>query len=138
MSKEKKKKKTKKAKKGKKHSNARRKKIGGFNFASRAEAYRYVSLMRMVKAQEISNLELQPKFPICVKDDLICTYIADFKYTTKEGEVVVEDVKGRVFPMYRLKLKLFKACYPQLTFYEVRPIRRSKKRKKITWDIQEK
>ena len=33
-------------------------------------------------------------------------YLADFAYRTKDGTIVVEDVKGAVTPEFRLKRKL--------------------------------
>lgn len=40
-----------------------------------------------------------------------CTYIADFVYTTKEGEKVVEDTKGVRTPDYIIKRKLMLEKY---------------------------
>jgi len=41
---------------------------------------------------------------------LICKLIADFRYN-KNGEDIVEDYKGILTPVFKLKAKLFKANY---------------------------
>jgi hypothetical protein len=86
--------------------------VDGFVFASRREANRYSELKLMEYAGEIKNLELQPKYPCLVNGVLVCTYIADFRYTaTKRGNQVVEDAKGVKTPLYRVKKKLTEALY---------------------------
>lgn len=91
--------------------NAKRTEVDGFVFASRHEANRYSELKLMESAGEITHLGLQPKFPIFVAGNLICTYIADFEYRTKSGTYVVEDAKGVKTDVYRLKNKLVRALY---------------------------
>lgn len=114
--------------------NAIKTEVDGYIFASKREANRYSELKLLEMAGEISNLELQPEFPVVINDKNICTYIADFKYTTKVKKVViapdpnqwnrdmeigsyiadmeiVEDVKGVKTPVYRLKKKLVQALY---------------------------
>jgi len=59
---------------------------------------------------EISNLEMQPKFPISIEGRHICNYFADFRYC-RQGESVVEDVKGVKTAVYRLKKKMVEAQY---------------------------
>jgi len=76
-------------------------------------------LRLLERAGEISNLELQPKFPITVNGTKVCTYIADFAYFTPK-EKIVEDVKGVLTPMYRLKKKLTEAVYRGVKITEVR------------------
>jgi len=88
--------------------------IDNVTFDSLAEAHRYSELKLMEMAGEISYLELQPKFPIIVNGKKIATYIADFRYKTKDGLVIIEDVKSsatRKLPVYRLKKKLIAALY---------------------------
>jgi hypothetical protein len=45
----------------------------------------------------------------------ICEYWADFSYNDKDGNLVVEDVKGRhagpAWAMFRVKAKLMKAIH---------------------------
>lgn len=85
--------------------------VGGVTFASKKEAARYVMLKAMEQAGEISDLELQPSYPLKVNGVLICTYRGDFRYREKDGTVVVNDVKGFLTPAYRIKKKLMKALY---------------------------
>ncbi len=90
--------------------NAKKTEVDGFVFDSRAEARRYSELMILEKAGEISELQLQPVFPIFIKGKLICHYMADFGYKEK-GKWIVEDVKGVKTPVYRLKKKMVEAAY---------------------------
>jgi hypothetical protein len=84
--------------------------VDGHKFASRAEARRYNELKLFQLSREISDLELQPKFPLVVNGELVCTYIADFSYEQR-GYRVIEDVKSPVTktPLYRIKAKLLRA-----------------------------
>ena len=83
--------------------------VDGITFASKAEARRYGELKLLVRAGEIQNLELQPKFALVgIGATKICQYRADFAYQHTNGPLVVEDVKGMKTPVYRLKAKLFR------------------------------
>ena len=86
-------------------------------FASKKEAMRYKELKFLLQEQRISDLVLQPKFPIEVCGKKICTYIADFIYN-EDGKQVVEDVKGVKTSVYRIKKKLTEAIY-NITIKEV-------------------
>ena len=86
----------------------------GHNFASKAEMRRYEELKLLVRAKEISNLELQPKFLLQdsfrMEDGKLIRklhYVGDFMYTEKDGKVIVEDVKGIETDHYKIKKKLF-------------------------------
>ncbi len=74
----------------------------------------------MEKAQLIRNLELQPRFPLIVNGTKVCTYIADFTYFERTGRVI-EDVKSKPTktPVYRLKIKLFRALDPGIDHREI-------------------
>lgn len=65
----------------------------------------------MEKFGDITDLVVQPRFPLTVNGSLICTYIADFQYKNKDGKVIVEDSKGMVTPIYRIKKKLMHAIF---------------------------
>lgn len=84
--------------------------IDGITFDSKKEAARYAELKILLKGKVISNLELQPSFPVVVNDKKICVYKADFSYT-ENGKSAIEDVKGVRTPVYRLKKKLVEALY---------------------------
>ena len=88
----------------------RRTVVDGIAFDSAAEARRYQELRLLERAGEISGLELQPRYPLEVNEQLVTTYFADFRYLD-HGIEVVEDVKGWRTPVYRLKKKFMKAVY---------------------------
>ena len=83
----------------------------GNTFASGKEGKRYLVLRQDEIDGTISGLELQPKFKFELCGVKICTYIADFKYTTLQGDEIIEDVKGFKTDVYKLKKKLMKAFY---------------------------
>lgn len=100
----------------------------GTEFQSKKEAARYADLLLLLRAGEIYDLQVHPKFPIRVNGQAICTYIADFSYVDRQtGAVVVEDVKGQgkakrgkdgklrrfttCTPAFNLKRKLMMAVY---------------------------
>ncbi len=84
---------------------AKKTEIDGYVFDSKAEAGRYSYLLLLEKAGEISDLSLQPVFPLIVNEKYIGKYIADFQYKDQDGNRVVEDVKGMATPVFRLKKK---------------------------------
>lgn len=90
----------------------------GIEFASKKEAKRYLDLKVLLRAGQISDLELQPKFPLVVSGKKVCTYVADFAYTENRKRIV-EDVKGVKTPVYRLKRKLLLALVPDLDHREI-------------------
>ena len=88
--------------------------LDGITFHSRKEANRYSELKLLLKAGEITDLELQKKFPMVVNGQKVCEYWSDFHYKDRTGQEVTEDTKSpitRKEPTYRLKNKLFKALY---------------------------
>ena len=85
---------------------------------SKTEAKRCVELHLLQSQGVIRLLEMQPKFLCQVNGVKICTYIADFAYFTDVR--VVEDVKGQLTPVYKLKKKLVEALHPGVKIVEVR------------------
>lgn len=87
--------------------------VDGIRFQSRAEARRYQELRLLEHAGEISELELQPRFPLHapVKGrsnvyERVGEYRADFRYRSGPfGDLVIEDVKGHPTALYRWKKK---------------------------------
>jgi len=94
--------------------------LGGLTFNSPAEARRYAELKSAEQAGFIHDLELQPAYPCVVNGVLVCTYRADFRYRTKDGKEVVEDVKGNKLQVVKLKKRLVSALYPGTKISEVR------------------
>lgn len=91
--------------------NAKRVVIDGFKFDSQAEAKRYGELKLLWRAGKITALVLQPRFPIVVNGEKICTYVADFMYETDDGEKIIEDTKGFLTDVYVIKKKLMLAVH---------------------------
>lgn len=101
--------------------------VDGIKFHSKREASRYQELKLMVRSGDIKELVLQPRFPMYIDGELVCTYVADFKYKTKKlykwqpveskaGKIiewvdVVEDVKGARTEVYKIKKALLRALY---------------------------
>lgn len=90
---------------------SQRTEVDGIKFHSKKEAARYAELRMLEMAGEISRLILQPQFGLIVNGIKIGKYIADFAYTDKEGNKIVEDVKGVRTREYLIKKNLMLACY---------------------------
>lgn len=84
--------------------------IDNIRFDSKAEAKRYGELKLLERSGEISNLILQPRYPLYCNGVKVCTYVADFEYISADA-ATTEDVKGVKTPVYRLKAKMFAAEY---------------------------
>lgn len=85
--------------------------IGGKIFDSKKEALRYVQLKEMENKGEIKDLQLQVKYCFVYNGVKIASYVADFAYLKKDGQSVVEDVKGFKTNIYRLKKKMMRAFF---------------------------
>lgn len=85
--------------------------VDGITFDSRREADRYLVLKSMEEDGCIEDLrrqvryELVPAFDVDGKHYRPVFYVADFVYR-ENGHEVIEDVKGVVTDVYRLKRKL--------------------------------
>lgn len=90
--------------------------VNGITFDSKREADRYLVLKSMEEDGAIKDLrrqvryELIPAFDVDGKHYRPVYYVADFVYR-EDGKEVVEDVKGMVTDVYRLKSKLFARRY---------------------------
>lgn len=98
--------------------------VDGIRFASRREARRYRVLKILVRAGQISHLELQPRFPLGTDSAPVmlrsrrypkgrrAAYFADFKYRDVwTGDWVIEDAKGIDTPVSRLKRAIVEVQY---------------------------
>lgn len=84
----------------------------GKTFDSKKEAERYSQLVLLERAEVITGLMTQPRYPLKVNGKLVCTYIADFEYYDNERKMrVIEDVKGYETDVFKLKKKLFEAIH---------------------------
>lgn len=81
--------------------------IDGVTFASKKEARRYGVLKKLEMAGEIEGLSLQPQYDLHTKNGVkVCAYRPDFVYLDKKtGLLVIEDCKGFLTDIYRLKRK---------------------------------
>lgn len=90
---------------------AKRTSVDGITFDSKREADRYLVLKSMEEDGTIEDLrrqvryELVPAFDVDGKHYRPVCYVADFTYR-ENGHEVIEDVKGVVTDVYRLKRKL--------------------------------
>lgn len=93
--------------------------VDGLAFDSQAEARRWVELNGWFRAGLISNLRRQVVFELIPGVRLLGSrratpalrYVADFAYDDAEGRPVVEDVKGVITAVYRIKRHLLKHLY---------------------------
>lgn len=111
---------------------------GAIKFDSQGEASRYCELRTLEKIGKISALELQPEFCFIATPNSVTgmrrevydnhrqkllikklfSYKADFEYSDLRGRKVIEDFKGMRTPVYKLKAKMFQACFPEYIFRE--------------------
>lgn len=90
--------------------------MDGITFDSRKEADRYLVLKGMEEDGAIEDLrrqvryELVPAFDVDGRHYRPVYYVADFVYV-EDGKEVVEDVKGMMTDVYKLKSKLFARRY---------------------------
>ena len=115
-----------------KYYNTKTKTSDGNVFDSGKEARRWEQLLLLAKAGEITNLRRQVEYELLpnqyetyerygkrgqrLKDGVRLVerkveYVADFVYTTKTGETVVEDTKGVKTKDYIIKRKLMLAVH---------------------------
>lgn len=93
--------------------------VDDYIFDSIQESRRYKELKLLLRAGEISDLQLQPKFLLQEgfkkngKTYRKIEYIADFQYIER-GKTIVEDVKGIQTDVFKLKHKIFEKLYPDL------------------------
>jgi len=96
-------------------------------FDSEAEHRRWHVLLVLQRAGEITELQRQVRYELIPaqvgpggRKQRATAYIADCVYRTKDGKVVVEDVKGFRTDAYRLKKKLLLERHG-IEIQEVRP-----------------
>lgn len=105
--------------------------VDNVRFDSKAESIRYSELKLLLKAKQIKNLKIHPKYELLPKGENIwrqkyrgITYEADFEYVEKyDGDIcrlVIEDVKGMITDVYSLKKRLFMKFYPNYKFVEIK------------------
>ncbi len=98
--------------------------VDGIRFASKKEAARYSELKLLERAGHITDLELQPRFPLGTDAAPIliksggypngrrASAIMDFRYyDVRAGWTIVEDVKGLDNAYSRLKRAIVESQY---------------------------
>lgn len=100
--------------------------VNGIKFDSELEANHYKTLLLLERAGAIKNLrlqvkfELQPSFNKNGKHYRAINYVADFVYyDISKKKTVVEDTKGYLTEIYKLKKKLFEYKFPELELKEI-------------------
>lgn len=89
----------------------------GHKFDSKKEMQRYIQLINDVN---VSDVKRQVKFELIPKTHKFrsVSYIADFVYI-RDGEEVIEDVKGVETEVFKIKRKLFYYKYGKdITIYK--------------------
>jgi hypothetical protein len=94
----------------------------GIVFASKREMDVYQALKIAQHVGMIHGLKLQPRYVVQPKMTLpdgtkqrAIVYVLDFQFE-RDGKTVVVDVKGMETEVWKLKAKMFRAKYPELTF----------------------
>lgn len=85
----------------------------GHPYHSRKEAAYAQELDIRKKTKDIKNWRKQEKIDIRVLGKHICNYYIDFVIEHKDGTEEYVEVKGFETDVWRLKWKLFEACYPK-------------------------
>lgn len=98
---------------------AKKTKLDGYTFDSRAEAAYYSQLKLLKRAGKIRDFSLQPRYglvdpykhPKTGKKVRGVEYVADFLVSHLDGSTEVVDVKGVRTEAYKIKKKLFETKY---------------------------
>lgn len=97
---------------------AKRTELDGIKFASKHESECYATLRLLQRAKVISELRLQPKFPMRVNGVHVCEYRGDFAFL-ENGKQICADAKGFLTDVYKIKRALFAAVYPEWELREL-------------------
>lgn len=93
--------------------------VNDIYFDGLREGQRYSKLSFLEQKNIIQELEVHPSFEFCYDGKSICKYEADFRYKL-DGQIIIEDVKGKRTALFRLKYKMFKAFYPNENLYLIK------------------
>lgn len=88
-------------------------------YDSKTEA-RYAEHLDALKDEgSIWDWERQVRWPLIVNGEKVCTLIPDFKVLASPKRYALHEVKGFPTPIWRLKVKLFKALHPDVEYVVV-------------------
>ena len=92
--------------------------VDGIVFASKREMGHYLQFRALERSGAILKLERQVPFQLFaaqlgsdIKAVPVAKYVADFVVTEKDGTKGIFDSKGFRTEVYKIKKKLFEACY---------------------------
>ena len=92
-------------------TNAKKQVVNGFRYDSGFEATYGMFLESELRAKRIKYFDRQINLPLIVNDYKICDYRIDFIVYHNDGITEYVETKGRHFPEWVLKWKLFEALY---------------------------
>lgn len=104
--------------------------VDGVRFDSKIEARRWEDLRIMECAGEISNLRRQVRFALDVGMTTIGHYVADFVYHRKDGQRIIEDVKGHQTEIFKRSAKHMAAQDSPITIWPPVPVKTRNRRVK--------
>ena len=101
--------------------NAKKQVYKGLKFDSKKEFHRYLVLEKMLSDKSITDLELQPIYPLMVNGIKIGRYTADFRYKDQSGETIIEDVKSKATKTrdYMIRKKILATYEPPIIITEI-------------------
>lgn len=82
----------------------------GRKFDSKLEMERWLFLKDAERRRQIRALRQQVRIPCVVNGQKVCDYVADFCYEL-DGREVVEDTKGYLTDVFKIKAKLVRAVH---------------------------
>ena len=87
-------------------------------YDSKSEAAYAETLDALVKAKKIRSWQRQIPVQLTAHGQKICRIIPDFLVTTLDGRVEYHECKSKATatPIWRIKVKLFKAQFPDATY----------------------
>ena len=98
-----------------KYNNTKSQYNGQF-YHSQKEALKARELDLLIKAGKIKSWKSQVRIPLDVNGVHICRYVCDFLITHNDNSLEYLEVKGFWTATAKLKVKLFKALYPELKY----------------------
>lgn len=102
----------------------------GHSFDSLGEASRFSKLKFLEMKNIIQNLERQVRYPFVINEVKICEYVSDYEYDFKQQHYV-EDFKGKLTAIFKLKHNLLRALHPTMNFVlSGRALKKTKARRK--------
>lgn len=92
----------------------------GVLYHSKSEAKYAAILGFMLRVGQIKQWWRQVRVPLIVNGVTVCTMVADFQVEHLDGARELIEVKGLETDVYKIKRKLFAACYPDRKYTVVK------------------